>query len=139
MSNFPLMKCLSISTHFVQSCWTRLWATLIVNFLSQYIFIFPSHLILTLSRMISTQRSSNIPCVIALNSVFVIDMATTTCFLLLQVIRFPPRNVQKAEVDLLSTTHPAQSASVYTSKFSFIFLLNRMSFPEVSFKYLRIL
>ena len=48
----------------------------------------------------------------ALYSAFALDLATTVCFLLLQVIRFPPRKVQYLVVDFLSDDDPAQSALV---------------------------
>ncbi|KAF8389335.1 hypothetical protein HHK36_026029 [Tetracentron sinense] len=48
-----------------------------------------------------------------------LDLATTLCFLLLQVIRLPPREVQYLVVDLLSSTLPAQSASVFPVSLSF--------------------
>ncbi|KAL2320145.1 hypothetical protein Fmac_029114 [Flemingia macrophylla] len=57
--------------------------------------------------MIFSQSSSHIPCAIALNSASALDLATTLCFLLFQVTRFPPRKVQYPIVDLLSTIDPA--------------------------------
>lgn len=41
-----------------------------------------------------------------------LDLTTTVCFLLLQVIKFPPRKVQYLVVDFLSDGDPAQSASM---------------------------
>ena len=40
-----------------------------------------------------------------------LDLATTSCFLLFQDIRFPPIKTQYPEVDRLSEGEPAQSAS----------------------------
>jgi hypothetical protein len=42
-------------------------------------------------------------------------LATTFCFLLCHVTIFPQTLVQYSNVDLLSMTEPAQSASVYAS------------------------
>ncbi|RDX69364.1 hypothetical protein CR513_51530, partial [Mucuna pruriens] len=67
-------------------------------------FIGPSYFILRSSRIIFIHNLSHIPCVVARNSASTIDRATIFCFLLLQVTRFPPKNIQYLEVDLLSTT-----------------------------------
>ena len=48
----------------------------------------------------------------ALYSASALDLATIVCFLLLQVIRFPPRKVQYQVVDFLSDGGLAQSALV---------------------------
>ncbi|PRQ38174.1 hypothetical protein RchiOBHm_Chr4g0410851 [Rosa chinensis] len=50
-----------------------------------------------------------------------LDLATTFCFLLRQVTRFPPTKVKYPDVERLSVLSPAQSASVYptTSNSSF--------------------
>ncbi|BAU03652.1 hypothetical protein VIGAN_UM150900, partial [Vigna angularis var. angularis] len=64
-------------------------------------------------------KSSHTPSVMPLNSASALDLATTGCFLLLQVTRFPPTKVKYPEVDLLSSFEPAQSASVYPSTFKF--------------------
>ncbi|RDX64693.1 hypothetical protein CR513_56725, partial [Mucuna pruriens] len=50
------------------------------------------------SRIIFIHNSSHIPCAMARNSASALDRATTFCFLLLQVTRFPPRNIQYPEV-----------------------------------------
>ncbi|GMP26440.1 hypothetical protein CsSME_00002869 [Camellia sinensis var. sinensis] len=50
--------------------------------------------------------SSHTPCAISLNSTSALDLATTFCFLLLQVTRLLPTKVQYPEVDLLSVTDP---------------------------------
>ena len=60
-----------------------------------------------------SQRSSHKPFAIPLNSVSALDKATTFCFLLLQVTRFPPTNVKYLDVDFLSVIFPIQSAFVY--------------------------
>ncbi|MFS7906388.1 hypothetical protein Hanom_Chr01g00058631 [Helianthus anomalus] len=53
------------------------------------------------------------PRAIPRNSASALDRATTFCFLLLQVTRFPPTRVKYPDVDLRSPLSPAQSASVY--------------------------
>ncbi|KAM0017917.1 hypothetical protein Hdeb2414_s0027g00693371 [Helianthus debilis subsp. tardiflorus] len=53
------------------------------------------------------------PRAIPRNSASALDRATTFCFLLLQVTRFPPTKVKYPDVDLRSPLSPAQSASVY--------------------------
>ena len=45
----------------------------------------------------------------ALYSASALDLATTLCFLLFQVIMFPPRKVQYPVMDFLSEGDPAQS------------------------------
>ena len=65
-----------------------------VDLLSYYNFIGPSHLIHRPSKMILSHNNSQIPCVIALNSTSALELTTTSYFLLLQVIKFPPRKVQ---------------------------------------------
>ncbi|RDX95082.1 hypothetical protein CR513_22447, partial [Mucuna pruriens] len=59
------------------------------------------------SRIIFIHNPSHIPCAMARNSTFALDRATTFFFLLLQVTRFPPKNIQYLKVDLLSITDPA--------------------------------
>ncbi|RDY07787.1 hypothetical protein CR513_08048, partial [Mucuna pruriens] len=107
LSNFSLMKFLSISMCFVLSCQTGLWAILIAELLSQNNFIAPSYFTLRSSRIIFIHIPSHIPYAMARNFASVLDRATTFCFLLLQVTRFPPRNIQYPEVDLLSITDPS--------------------------------
>lgn len=64
---------------------------------------------------IFNHRSSHIPCVMDINFVFVLDLATVDYFLLQHITRLPLTNGQKTEVDLWSNIDPAQSASIYTS------------------------
>ncbi|KAK9204488.1 hypothetical protein WN943_014749 [Citrus x changshan-huyou] len=111
----------------------------IAALLSQYNFIGTSIIIFNSSSSFFNHKSSQIPCATALNSASALLLATTDCFLLLQVTKFPPTNVQYPEVDLLSITDPAQSASVYTSTCRLLFFLNSRPFPGVFFRYLRTL
>ncbi|MFY0353897.1 hypothetical protein ACOMH0_19380, partial [Bacillus sp. YIM B13601] len=64
------------------------------------------------SRVLS-QVSSHAVDAIARYSASALERATTLCFLLFQVTRLPPTNVQKPVMDLRSREFPAQSASVY--------------------------
>ncbi|RDY11996.1 hypothetical protein CR513_03231, partial [Mucuna pruriens] len=80
---------------------------IIPELLSQNNFIGPSYFMLRSSRIIFIPNPSHIPCAMARNSTSTLDQATTFCFLLLKVTRFPPRNIQYSEVDLLSTTDSA--------------------------------
>ncbi|RDY14094.1 hypothetical protein CR513_00896, partial [Mucuna pruriens] len=89
--------------HKEMKCWTRLWAILIAELLSQNNFICPSYFTLRSSRIIFIHNPSHIPYAMARNSTSALDRATTFCFLLLQVTRFSLRNIQYPEVDLLST------------------------------------
>jgi hypothetical protein len=59
------------------------------------------------------QIISLVAAVIARYSASALDLATTDYFLLFQVTKFPPTNMQKPKVDLLSIGLPAQSASEY--------------------------
>lgn len=90
LSNFSLMKCRCIKICLVLSCWTRLWAILIVNLLSRNNFMEPSYLMFKSSRTIFICNTSHIPWAIARNSPSALDRATF-CFLLLHVTRFPPK------------------------------------------------
>ncbi|RDX69186.1 hypothetical protein CR513_51733, partial [Mucuna pruriens] len=75
--------------------------TLIAELLSQNNFIGPSYFTLRSSRIIFIQNPSHIPCTMARNSAFALDRATTFCFLLLQVTRFSPRNIQYPEIEYI--------------------------------------
>lgn len=74
--------------------------------------------------MILSHKSLQIPCAIVQNYAFALDLATITCFLLLQVTKFLPKKVQYPDVDLRSTTEPTQFASVYASKVSSLLFFN---------------
>ncbi|MFS7910744.1 hypothetical protein Hanom_Chr02g00109791 [Helianthus anomalus] len=63
-------------------------------------------------RSFLTHKISVRPRAIPLNSASALERATTFCFLLLQVTRFPPTKVKYPEVDLRSLLSPAQSAPV---------------------------
>ncbi|MFS7909291.1 putative protein kinase RLK-Pelle-SD-2b family [Helianthus anomalus] len=58
------------------------------------------------------QRTSLNPRAIPLNSASALDRATTFCFLLIQVTRFPPTKEKYPDVDLRFPLSPAQSTSV---------------------------
>lgn len=77
--------------------------------------------------------------VIALNSASALLILTTLCFLLLKVTRFPHTWVQYPEVDFLSTTNLAQSASLKIAIFLSLIFLKYRHFPGLAFKYPRIL
>jgi hypothetical protein len=61
---------------------------------------------------IFSQRSSHKPLVIPQNSASALESATTFCFLLLYVARFPITIGKYPNVDFLSKMFPAQSESV---------------------------
>lgn len=79
-SNFSFTKCWLISTCFVLSCCIGLWAMFIAILLSQYNLIRVSIHIFNSSRSFFSQRSSHIPCAIALNSTSALLLATITYF-----------------------------------------------------------
>ena len=133
------MKCLSISTCFVLSCYTGLWAIAIVDVLSQYKLIVSFCLKSKSDSTFLIHKSSHTPSVRPLNSTSALDLATTGYFLLLQVTRFPRTKVKYLEVDLLSSFEPTQSASVYPSTFKFPWFENKIPFLGMNFKYLKIL
>ncbi|RDX94890.1 hypothetical protein CR513_22679, partial [Mucuna pruriens] len=109
----------------------------------------PSHLIFKPSKIIFNQSNLQIPCTIARNSAAALDRATTFCFLLLQVTKFPPRMVQYLVMDLLSITdlhsqHQFRLQELFTSCHTYVLkqiydifmlrykntLLGTLQFPE---------
>src|SRR6266542_1086437 len=138
-SSFSLMKNLSISTCFVLSCGTGLFAIQIADLLSHQTFRWPFLSIFSSFRRFLTHNMSPNPCDIALYSASAVDLDTTGCFLLLHDTRLPPTNTQYPDVDLRSSRQLAQSASLYPSTTRCPFPSNRSPFPGVPFKYLRIL
>ena len=62
---------------------------------------------------ISIHSSLYTPCAVAQSSTLALDLVTTFGFLLLQVTKFLPKNMQFPNVDLLTITLPKQSASVW--------------------------
>ncbi|XP_057768367.1 uncharacterized protein LOC131006172 [Salvia miltiorrhiza] len=93
LSSFSLMKCRSISTCLVLSCCTGFSDILIAALLSQ-----KSRLPLLGGKPISvsnlrSHRISVIPLFTPLNSASALDRATTFCFLLLHVTKFPPTKI----------------------------------------------
>src|SRR3954470_14157604 len=82
---------------------------------------------------------SQSPTAMALYSASAVDRATTSCFLLRQDTGFPPTNIQYPEVDLLSSTQLAQSASQYPSILRCPFLPYQSPFPGLPFRYRMIL
>jgi len=133
------MKYLSISTCFILSCCTGLWLIAIVDVLSQYKFIVSFCLKPKSDSTFLIHKSSHTPSVMALNFASALDLAIIDYFLLLQVTRFSPTKVKYLEVDLLSSFEPTQFASVYPSTFKFPWFENKIPFPKVDFKYLKIL
>ena len=111
-SSFSLIKCRSISTCFVRSCWAGFSEMLIAALLSQYrrlacVWWHPRS-----PNSFLIHRISVTPFAIPLNSASALDKATTFGFLLLQVTRLPPTRVKYPELDFRSSRSPAQSASV---------------------------
>jgi hypothetical protein len=85
---------------------------LIVALLSQYNLMesfesYPS----SFNRIFSHSILHN-PWAMALNSVSTLDLATTNCFLLRQVAKFPLANVQYSKVERRSTIDPTQATFV---------------------------
>ena len=90
-----------------------LWDIFIAAWLSQYNLMGPFKVMPRLVRMIFIQSSSQIPWAMALNLASALDLATISCFLLLQVTRFPPKKVKYP--NLLLTIDPAQSTSLWAT------------------------
>ncbi|MFS7992594.1 hypothetical protein Hanom_Chr12g01084131 [Helianthus anomalus] len=72
-----------------------------------------------------THRASARPRAIPRNSASALERATTFCFLLLHVTRFPPTRVKYPDVDLRFPLSHAQFASVYTWVSRCLFVLKR--------------
>ena len=98
------MKCLSTSTCLVLSCCTRLCAICIVDLLSRCSLIGFFQSIFMSSKIIFNHCIPQIPKVIGLNSIFILAVDITFCFLLLYVTIFLKKKVQYLEVNLLSST-----------------------------------
>ena len=134
-SRFSFMKCLSISTCFVRSCWTRLPEMLMDAWLSQnnlQAFFggkFNSH------KSFLTHEISVVPLAIPLNSALALDRATTFYFLLLQVTRFPLTRVNYGKLP----TIPITRLVCFCVTNGWSFFLKKTPLLLVPFKYLKIL
>lgn len=131
-----LIKCLPISTCFVQSWWIGLFAIFIMNCLLHNTFIgsgerFLIHPIPFISTFFYTSW------VKVLNSTSDYSLISLTIFLLLQVIKFPHIYVQYLEVNFLLVIKLNQSASVYIW-ISWLMFFLKNSPPYVIFRYLKI-
>lgn len=115
LSNFSLMNHLSYSRCLVQSCWTGLWAMLIVKNCYHNTMLFPSLINPISKKMNLAVKSSQIPCLMTLNLAWALDLATTFHCLLCQVTKFCDRNVQYLLLNLLSNTKLGQLGSVQSS------------------------
>lgn len=89
-SSFSQTKCRFTSMCLVRSCYTGLWEILMAALLSQYRLVSNP---ISQSRVLN-QRTSQTPCTIVRYSASALDLATTDCFLLCYVTRFPPINEQ---------------------------------------------
>ena len=101
--NFSLIKNLSISTCFVRSNWTGLFAILIAAMLSQWSIIVSFRNSRSSFNKLFNHIISHRLNAIALYSASAVDQATTACFLLCHETRLPPTNTQYPDVDLLSS------------------------------------
>ena len=79
----------------------------IAALLSQYILISVSIGYPSSSNNLFIHSTSHNSLVIPLNSASALDRATTFCFLLFQVTKFPPTKVKYPEVDFLSDSQPS--------------------------------
>ena len=102
LSIFYFMKCLSVSTCFVRSCYIGLCAMLMVALLSQYNFIGMLIGIFKSSSTLFSHYISQIPWVIAWYSTSTLLLSTTFYFLLCHVSKLPQTYVQYPDVDRLS-------------------------------------
>lgn len=90
--SFPLMKWQSISICLVWSCCTRLWAMMCqIYYYNKDSWIY-EEIIWAQRGVVATEahKHTRTPSAINLNSVSALDLWTTNCFLLLQVIWLPP-------------------------------------------------
>jgi hypothetical protein len=106
------LKCLSTSTCLVISCRIGLWAILHAVLLSQYNFIGLVCLMCSSCIIFLIHNNSYIALVILLYSALADNLATTSCFLLLQVTKLLPINVKYLDIDRRLSIDLAQSASV---------------------------
>lgn len=118
---------------FVLLCWTRfsnINSSLIIIVWRRGLPFFISRSCINVLRHKSLQNL----CVIAPYSA---DLATTNYFLFLQMTKFPPTIVQYANVDLLSSSDPAQLASTKASIFKYPWFENSNPLLGADFKYLK--
>ena len=94
LSSFSLMKCLSTSICFVLPWRTGFYDIKMAALLSQQTFIGDGLEIFNSSSILFIHITSQIPWATDLNSASALLLATTFCFLLHQVTRFPPTKVQ---------------------------------------------
>lgn len=89
ITNFPLLTFLSTSVCFKQSCWRRLWGISIVALLLQQVLIDSRNSNLSSNSKALIQRISPMLINKDQNSPSTLDLATTFCFLYLN-ISWPP-------------------------------------------------